>query len=91
MADFHPPWAAQKVRYEGLPYALAHGAWRGETAILDAQGREVAMSQVILPHRGADGKIEAMSTIAHDVSERKAVERLKVNSSRLFPMNCARH
>lgn len=70
----HPPWAAQRVHDEGVPTAIATGRWLGETAVIDAQGREVPMSQLIMAHRGGDGQVEYLWTILRDISERKAAE-----------------
>jgi len=70
----HPPWAAQRVHDEGVPTAIATGRWLGETAVIDAQGREVPMSQLIMAHRGADDQVEYLWTILRDISERKAAE-----------------
>src|SRR5213078_2633811 len=54
--------------------ASSTGAWTGETAILDADGTEIPVSQVIIAHRGPDGAIRFFSTIARDMRERKAYE-----------------
>ncbi len=70
----HPAWAAQRVREEGIPTAMRDGRWLGETAVFDAQGREVPMSQLIMAHRGTDGQIEHIWSILRDISERQAAE-----------------
>lgn len=70
----HPQWAGQRVREEGIPHATAHGSWLGETAVYDADGRERPMSQLIIAHRGPDGKLTFLSAILRDISERKAAE-----------------
>src|SRR5581483_8102089 len=51
------------------------GVWQGESAMLDAGGREVPVSQVVIAHR-AEGScsIRFYSTIARDISEREAYE-----------------
>ncbi|WP_246863871.1 PAS domain S-box protein [Thioalkalivibrio sp. ALE21] len=71
----HPPWALERVRTEALPAAMEQGAWQGETALLDAEGRERPASQVLLVHHDADGAIAQTSTIIRDISERKRIER----------------
>ncbi|MGM9426984.1 PAS domain-containing protein [Hydrogenophaga sp. MI9] len=70
----HPPWAATKVREEGIPAAIEHGRWLGETAVYDAHGHEVPMSQLIIAHRDPDGQPMYLSAILRDISERKASE-----------------
>jgi len=70
----HPSWAARLVQEEGIPTAIREGSWLGETAVLDAQGREVPMSQLIMAHRGEDGEVDYVWTILRDMSERKAAE-----------------
>lgn len=66
--DIHPPWAYEKVRNEGMPVAIEKGVWNGQTALLDAQGKEVPVSQVVMSHKGPDGQIDYMSTIMRDIS-----------------------
>ncbi|WP_310566802.1 PAS domain-containing protein [Hydrogenophaga sp.] len=80
----HPAWAARLVHDEGIPTAIERGRWLGETAVFDAQGREVPMSQLIMAHRGADGQVEYLWSILRDVSESKAAEAaLEEERSRL--------
>jgi diguanylate cyclase (GGDEF)-like protein/PAS domain S-box-containing protein len=70
----HPGWARGVVEREGIPQAIANGVWQGETALSAADGTEVPVSQVIMAHRGPDGAIQYLSTIARDIRERKAYE-----------------
>ena len=72
--DFHPPWAIEVVVNQGLPTAIKNGTWVGETAILDSQGKEVPVSQLIIAHKSATGEVEYFSTIMRDISERKLME-----------------
>ncbi|MFO0807998.1 MAG: response regulator [Gemmataceae bacterium] len=73
-ANRHPAWALRRITDEGIPTALREGLWRGETAVIDASGREVPTSHVILAHRDADNRVAFLSTIARDVSERDRAE-----------------
>ncbi len=78
MAELYPAWAREIMTREALPAAQSAGVWQGETAILNAEGNEVPVSQVVIAHRGGDGEIRFYSTVARDISERKAYEaRLK--------------
>ena len=80
----HPPWAARRVLDEGIPGAVRDGRWLGETAVLDHQGRELPMSQLIMAHRGDDGEVDHFWTILRDISGRKATEAaLELERSRL--------
>ena len=72
---FHPRWAARKVAREGLPTALREGIWQGETAIWNAQGEEVPVSQVIVANRDRATRRPHVSTILRDISEQKALEK----------------
>jgi PAS domain S-box-containing protein len=73
--SLHPSWAAHLILTEGLPGALRDGNWMGETAVLDAKGREIPVSQVISCHRHASGEVAYLSTIMRDISEAKRVEQ----------------
>ncbi len=68
---FHPKWAMQIVRNEGIPGAINNGTWSGETALLNADGTEIPTSQVIMAHISTAGKLQFISTIARDISEQK--------------------
>jgi PAS domain S-box-containing protein len=70
----HPDWAAERVRTIGLPTALEEGTWTGETAILDADGAELPISQVIIAGRDDAGEITHVSTIMRDISAIRARE-----------------
>jgi diguanylate cyclase (GGDEF)-like protein/PAS domain S-box-containing protein len=72
--DLHPDWARDLIYRIALPAALNSGIWQGESAVLAADGTEIPVSQVIIAHRGADGQVEYVSTIARDMRERKAYE-----------------
>ncbi|QIN83499.1 PAS domain S-box protein [Rubrobacter tropicus] len=74
VSGYHPGWAQALVFREGIPTAMRDGAWEGETALLSREGREIPVSQVIIAHKGEDGQTEYLSTIARDLTERKAAE-----------------
>lgn len=71
---FTPDWANMIIQNEGLPAAKRQGWWRGETALLHREGREIPVSQLILAHRAPEGEVEFFSTVARDISEHKAYE-----------------
>jgi signal transduction histidine kinase/CheY-like chemotaxis protein len=74
LGAFHPPWAHRRIRDEGIPRAMAEGSWTGETALLGADGREILVWQLVLAHRGPDGIVEFISTVARDLSTWKGTE-----------------
>lgn len=77
MASFRPPWALARLQREAVPALLATGRWAGEAAFLSPDRGEVHVLQVSMTHMDAEGKPEFYSIIAHDISERRAVERMK--------------
>jgi PAS domain S-box-containing protein len=74
IVDFHPRRAAERVTREGVPVARRDGVWSGDTALLHREGREIPVSQVIMAHHGPDGRLDFLSTIARDMTERKQAE-----------------
>jgi len=71
ISDTHPDWANAMVLNEGIPTALQTGLWNAETAFLGRDGTEIPVSQVILAHKGPNGEVEFLSSIARDITERK--------------------
>jgi PAS domain S-box-containing protein len=76
--EVHPEWANEIVLKEAIPLAVRDGDWRGETALLHRDGHEIPVSQVLLAHGGADGKVEFLSTIMRDLSEQKREEVARI-------------
>ncbi len=72
--QFHPAWAVDLILNQGLPHAAREGVWSGNTAVLDPQGREIPVSQVIIAHKNAAGAVTHYSTIMRDTSESRRVE-----------------
>src|SRR5206468_12880781 len=73
--EIYPGWVREIIQNEALPAAARDGLWQGETAMLNSEGKEIPVSQVVIAHRGSDGGIRFFSTIARDISERKAYEK----------------
>lgn len=67
--EFHTRWSVELMQQKALPIAAREGVWQGETALLDVNGREVPISQVLVAHRGENGEVEALSTVARDLTE----------------------
>lgn len=75
--DVHPPWAQRVLLEQAVPEVLKTGTWSGETAYLDTAGREIPVLHVLIGHRGDDGEVAFISSVARDISERKQVEQMK--------------
>ncbi|MGZ4953636.1 MAG: response regulator [Methylobacter sp.] len=81
--DAHPLWAAQLIRNEAIPYAIEHGIWNGETALLGPGGREIPVLQLIIAHKDRDGALAYLSTIIRDITQyKKAEEALRESEER---------
>jgi len=74
ISDCHPDWVNQIIVNEVLPAAIQQGSWSGELALLDGNGDEIPVSQVIIAHKSATGEVENFSTIMRDMRDRKAAE-----------------
>lgn len=74
LTELFPERIKQQLESEALPIAYRTGSWSGETALRRMDEIEVPVSQVLLVHRDAAGKVEYLSTIARDISERKRFE-----------------
>lgn len=74
LKELFPERIAHLLQSEALPIAHRVGTWSGETALRRMDEIEVPVSQVLLAHHDASGKVEYLSTIARDISERKRFE-----------------
>jgi PAS domain S-box-containing protein len=85
ISQLHPKWASEVILAQGIPTAIRDGAWSGETAVLNVDGREIPVSQVVLSHHGTDGTLQFLSTIIRDITERKlAAEKLRASEALLI-------
>ena len=88
IADYHPVWASEIVRREGIPTAIAKGTWMGESAILTKQGQEILVSQLIIAHKTAIGDVEYISTVMRDLTPQiEAENSLKEKAKELKQTN----
>jgi PAS domain S-box-containing protein len=83
IADCVPDPATHPTLTEGLPAAIRDGAWSGEVSVLQRNGQEVITSQVILAHKSANGKLEYISTIIRDLTDRKRLEARLLQSQKM--------
>jgi len=82
--ESRPEWATRLVIVEGIPHAIEHGSWSGETALLRRDGTELPVSQVIIAHKKDNGPVEYLSTIIRDISVQKENERRIIRLNRLY-------
>ncbi len=75
IADYHPEWARQRIEEHALPMAREQGYWEGESALLDAEGHEVPVSQLVVAHRDSRGEVVRYSTMVQDRSREEALEQ----------------
>lgn len=88
----HPPWAARRVLEEGIPAALRDGLWLGDSAVYDARGDEVPMSQLIGVQRDDRGEVRFLWTILRDVSQLKRAQgALQLERERLNEAQAVAH
>lgn len=80
IADAHPAWALQHLDKEGIPSAEQNGIWRGETALLGKDNKEIPVSQVIMSHKDNKGDIKFLSTIIRDITRHKEAEQALLES-----------
>ena len=74
--DYHPEWAYRIVAEEGIPHAIQEGSWAGNTALINKDGMELPISQVIIGHKShGRGSVDLISTIARDMSEQVSEEK----------------
>ncbi len=76
--DYHPPETSRFILEQAIPTAIQTGIWRGETILRRCDGRDLPVSQVIVAHRGLDGRVEFLSTVMRDISDRKQAERQRL-------------
>jgi PAS domain S-box-containing protein len=74
ITDCHPEWARKIILNEGLSTAAEEGTWMGETALLNKNGDEIPLSQIIIAHKSDKGEVKFYSTIGRDITERKKFE-----------------
>ena len=71
----HDQWARDPIARERLLLAMRDGVWQGETRWRKADGSDIPVSQVVIAHHAPDRSVRFFSTIARDISERKAFEQ----------------
>ncbi|NOT63768.1 MAG: PAS domain S-box protein, partial [Acidobacteria bacterium] len=74
VADLYSPNAYAQMESVILPAALQNGVWTGETALRRADGSEMPVAQVTFAQKNAQGLVEFIAHIHHDITLRKQME-----------------
>ncbi len=82
--DLHSGGVLERIKSEGMTAARDNGSWKGETAVLHRNGRQVPVSQVILGHSSEKGDVAFYSTIMRDISDRVRMETALRKSEEKF-------
>jgi len=83
ITDFIPNPGTHPTITHGIPTALQQGSWSGDVILLNRQGQEFPVSQVILSHKSSEGQLEFLSTIMRDITERKRLEARLIESQKM--------
>jgi PAS domain S-box-containing protein len=83
LSDYTPPETMRRLLEEAIPAAEREGVWNGETALCRRDGRPFPVSQVIIAHRGSDGQMEYLSTIARDITTHRLLEQQLLQSQKM--------
>ncbi len=79
-------WITDKIKTVGISTAIEKGHWKGETTILKEDGAKIPVSQMIVAHKSENGDVEFLSTIAHDITERKELEKVVYYQAHYDPL-----
>ena len=74
VADLHPPRTFEFLLREVAPASRRGEVWQGESVLKSADGREIPVFQVVVPHLRPDGSLAYSSTVARDISGQKRAE-----------------
>lgn len=72
--DLYTPWAREQRDQVTVPTVLRDGAWSGESEFLTCTREPFPVSQVVIAHKDALGRLEFLSTVARDLRPWKAAQ-----------------
>ena len=78
----HPAWAEIIIRKKAIPFAIDNGSWKGETAILNKDGIEIPVLQLIIIHKDEHGVPVFRSSVMRDITQRKQYEHRLLQSEK---------
>lgn len=74
----HPETMTDLMLNVAIPTAIRDGRWQGETDLVRHDGQVVTLSELLLSHRDAEGKVTHLSSLFHDLSrERELLEQFR--------------
>jgi PAS domain S-box-containing protein len=75
ITEYLAPAVVERFVGQAIPTAVKGARWTGETVLVAPSGRRVPVELVLQAHRRHDEKVEYMSIIARDLTERTENER----------------
>ena len=72
--EFYSPWVRSMLVDDALRSVINDGSWQGEVSLRRPDGFEVPVSQVTFAHYDDGGIANAITSIARDLTNQKAVE-----------------
>ena len=85
--SLHSESARRIIKDVALPAAVRDGLWAGENFLLSRTGVEIPVSQVIIAHRDAAGRVAYFSTVCRDISERQRATEVQQRLLNAFDMS----
>ncbi len=83
ISDFLSDRTKRHFAEVALPTAVRTGYWQGDSTIILGDGSELDVSFALAAHKTPQGKVEYLSAIARDITERKR-EQLDVKRQNVF-------
>ncbi|CAN5484705.1 hypothetical protein BH11PSE9_BH11PSE9_09370 [soil metagenome] len=74
-AEFNTPATNQLFDDTIMPAVKANGSWVGDTTVLVADRRKMPVSQMVIAHRDATGRIEHYSSVMRDITDELQVKQ----------------
>ena len=75
VSELYAPGSYEQLRDEAIPTSLRAGVWQGETALIDREGTEIPVSQLLMANRiRQDVDVTVLATIAWDIREQKQIQ-----------------
>ncbi len=69
-------WTNKFVEHNENELSKEKSIWKGENTLFNSFGKQIPVSQTIVSHKASHQNVHFLSTIARDISERKAYETI---------------
>ncbi|CAI9395593.1 MULTISPECIES: bifunctional diguanylate cyclase/phosphodiesterase [Bacillaceae] len=69
-------WTNKFVEHNESELSKEKSIWKGENTLFNSFGKQIPVSQTIVSHKSSHQNVHFLSTIARDISERKAYETI---------------